>query len=190
MGRRRVNGIEDDLILLAGLGVGGVLLYNAVFGGGATQDQVDAVNNIYSTPASSNPFSYQFSQSLYTLNGYGSAWWLKLNQEYAAVKQAGGDPLQYGAAYNYITWAEQLRSAFGILYQDTALVTTIFNNMQSQADVSNVACQLWFADTTATGDPVDLYTLLSHGRGIFWAGGLSTKDLGTIVQNVMNLPLH
>lgn len=184
--QRKIGGIEEDVILLAGLGLGGYLLFTHFFPGGPSQQDSNSVNTIYTTPDANNPFSMNFKYSLFAQNPgtYNQAWWINLGQQSANLLNNGQNPADVSGVYNYITLGELLRSAFGIFTIDFNTIQSVFQSVASQADVSNIAAYLYFAHG------INLWNLLSNATGSNFTitGGLNTTQLAQIVNEVNNLP--
>lgn len=181
---KRVSGIEDDVILLAGLGVGGYLLYQHFFAG-PSQDDNNKVTNLLSTPDTDNPLSYKFKYSLYAQQPtiYNANWWINLGQEYATIYASGQNPADYSGVYNYVVWAEIILGAFGYFTVDFASIQSVIQQVNSQADVANIASYLYF------GRDVNLHDLLFTGKGSkAMFGGLSTTNFATLINEINALP--
>ena len=182
---KKVNGLEGDALLLVGIGVGGYLLWQYFFPSVSQEDQ-DTVTNMSTTPDAQNPFSPNFQYSLYAQNPntYGQSWWLNLSQMSANLLFQGTNPANVNGVYNYITWGETIRSAFGFFGINFQVIQSVFQAVRSQADVANIATYLYF------GHSINLYNLLSLGQGAnFYLGnGLSPTQMAQIINEVMALP--
>jgi hypothetical protein len=185
---KKIAGIEEDVLLLGALGVGGYLLYTKIFGAPVSQADSNSVNNVFTTPDAQNPFSYNYQYSLYAQNPgtYGQAWWITLAQNYANLYSAGTNPSGVSGVYNYVTWGEQIRSCYGFFSIDFNTLQSIFQAVSSQADVANIASYLYFTHN------ISLWQLLANGTGSSFSlvGGLSTTNLAAIVNEVQALPAH
>ena len=182
---RKVSGIEDDVLILAGIGVGGYLLYQHFFGG-ASQTDTNTVTTTLTTPDASNPFSYKYQYGLYAKDPayYNSAWWLNLTKQYALMDNSGQNPASVSGVYNYVTWGEIIKGAFGLVTVDFNAIQSVIQAVHSQADISNIAAYLFFTYG------IELYYLLYNGTGAGFTitSGLSATNFATVINEVSNLP--
>jgi hypothetical protein len=183
--RKKVGAIEDDVLILAGLGIGGYLLYQKIFAPPSQQD-TNTVTALATTPTQNNPFNYQYKYGLYAKDPstYNQQWWYNLVVQYTGMVNANQNPAGVSGVYNYVTWGGIIYNAFGVFTIDLNAIESVIQAVHSQADISNIAAYLFFIDN------IDLYALLSQGTGagITIRSGLSTSDLATVINSVNNLP--
>lgn len=191
MARRSINGADPiGLIEIVAIGAGVYMLYRVIkpvtdLLPGSEQDQANQqkVSNVLTTTPEENPFNINFVYSLYANNPgtYNAAWWQQLHTDYDTDPQFA---LQTSGVYKYVQLGDQLIDAFGFIIEHDADVDTVFGQVKSQADVSNIAAYLYFQYNE------DLYSLMRDGKGVIPGvnKGLSTAHLAQIVDTVNSLP--
>lgn len=187
---RKINGIEEDIILTGGLLFGGYLLVKHIFPGlfddgadeAAKQDIADTMN----LNGVVNPWNIHYQYSLYgqAPNSYGLSFWQSVQQgafgDVAPGVVMNLQDANTDGVYNYAVQGELIESAFGLIFSDQATINNAFSNLHTKADVSNVAAYLYFMH----GD--DLLNLLQNGKGVFT--GLGSAALANLITQVNNLP--
>lgn len=185
MAGKRISGIEDDVLILAGISVGGYLLYEHFFGG-PSQGESNQVNEILTAADYDNPFSHNYRYSLYAQQPtiYNLQWWINLSQMYAQISNSGQNPATVSGVYNYVLWGELITQSFGLISIDFNTIQSVMQQVRSQADVSNIACYLYFTQG------IELYNLLfdGSGSGLTITSGLGAANLAAIVKEVKALP--
>lgn len=183
---RRINGLENEIVpiaLIAGAGYLAYKLLSPIIGLLPDNGEKEQVQNQPLTQPDLNPFSYTYRYSLYAQNpnNYGSAWWNNLRSRWAADPQG---TMAVSGVYNYCYWGETLITAFGTFFETDSDVDDVFNSVQSKADVSNIACYLFFTQQ------VNLYSLLHNGAGFIpgVSRGLTDGHLAQIINIVNSLP--
>lgn len=142
---------------------------------GVNSDDKNKVDDENTLDPSDSPFSYQFSQSMYSIspNIYGASYWQGL---------AGTDN-------QFATWGEKIYHAWDWFSTVNDEVNEVFNEVVAQSDVANIACYLFF------NYEKDLLSYLQTGNSyIPWltgalSDGLNASVLAAIINKVNSLPV-
>ena len=189
---KRIKGIEDDAVIVVGIGVAGFfLLRNILPDFSATPAEKQAIQNQETLDPSDNVFSYQ---SQWFLNWETDNLDLKtfdtdtqyfnwLRDQYFANNSAPTPNM--GALGNVVGWAESLYNDMtGFLFpNNSADAIYILNQITNKWQVGAISAYL--VDNYGFGR--DLWSLLHIGAG-FTIKGVSSTDLVAAINRLNTLP--
>lgn len=152
------------------------------FGGSA--EDTNAVNEVDNYNPSESPFSFQFQpyKDLYNWPSDDAQW-----QFYQNIKNQYDDELLDKGSHIYLICyhSEIIWDAFGFWHNARIdNIFAVFNSLQYQTDVSEIAAYLWANHQT------DLWYWLKFGYTFLpnIRNGLSDKNLAILIHKVENLP--
>lgn len=189
---RRVNGIEDDALILGGIAVGGYfLLKNVLPDFGASPAEKQAIQNQETLDPSENVFSSQsqvyrdWTIDNLDFNGYDST--TSLYQQLRDMYfQANSEPTTaMGVLGPVVAWGESLyEDLTGFIMPNSVNdAVYILNQIQHKWQVG--AIDEYLIDNY--GFDVSLWNLLHRGAG-FTVKGLNATDLVNAINRLNNLP--
>lgn len=186
--QKKIGAIEDDVLLIGGMAIGGILLVKyigATFGTDpANQQKYDAKESI--APAS-NPFNPNFQPFLdyWQLNQPAG---LTVLDGMLQIEQLGdSDGLDPGSqAQLTYQWAKTLESALSVWNWrvDTNAVLSVFNQMSTQVQCAALAAYVTYVLNK------DLLHWLHYGGSAipFIPNGLSVDQIAIIINQVDAMP--
>src|SRR5271163_4852483 len=117
---KKIGDVQEDLILLAAVGVGVYLLINQLpnllpdfLKGGSSADQTK-IATLNTTSPNNNPWNYQYQFGLYGLapTAYGASFWTNLHDTFLSSNNTGS-----GGTFNYAVDGETINNAMGVLIE-------------------------------------------------------------------------
>lgn len=184
MAGKKIGDVGEDAILVGGLVAGYFLVVRPILSEfGLDSDTQNLLNTQATKPPTVNAFSFQFAYSWYSQNPaiFSQNYWLQMAEAYSNLSDQS---TLTGTSIDVAINAEAIKSAFGWVYVSSDNVVSIFSAINYQADVSNIACYLYFVYN------IDLYTLLQKGNSpIPLTVGLYGSTLASIVARVNGLPV-
>lgn len=184
---KKIGDVQEDLILLAAVGVGVYLLINQLpnlvpdfLKGGSSADQTK-IATLNTTAPNNNPWNYQYQFGLYGLapTAYGASFWTNLHDTFLSDNNTGS-----GGTFNYAVDGETINNAMGVLIETDGDIDAVFNSLTNQADLANISAYLFF------NYGVDLKALLQNGRGspVTFSNGLYASHMAQLIDHVNSLP--
>lgn len=192
MARKIIAGIEDDVVIVAGVGVAGYLLLRKVlpdFGASPAEKQI--IQNQETTPAADNVFSSDSTVYRdWAIDHMDFSTYSTSTQLYSALRdmffQNNSQPsADMGVFGQIVGWAESLYNDLtGFLIPNNAAdAVYIMNQLQFQWQAG--AIDEYMIDNYGFGK--GLWDLLRRGAG-FTVKGIAASDLVNAIERLNNLP--
>jgi hypothetical protein len=186
--QKKIGSIEEDVILIGGLGVAAVFGIKYILASfGASDDEKNKVQDQANTTPAQNPFSPSFQPFLnyWSINQTPGISVQDGMQQFYALYQQG---TASGEAFQIAQWADTLSSALSVWNwkTDVNAVFSVFNQMISQTQCAALAAYVSYNFNK------DLLQWLHYGgSAIPWfPNGLSISQVAIIVSEVNSLPVN